>query len=92
MPEADKITRLYTCQPAFESGSVFFPKQAPWLEDLLSELLSFPSGRHDDQVDSLSQALRWLDERKRRAAGVVLAGPILIPNPTPRVIWDNYYW
>jgi hypothetical protein len=41
----------------FESGRVLFPKQAPWLADLELELFAFPRGRHDDQVDSISQAL-----------------------------------
>ena len=41
----------------FESGQVFFPKEAPWLADLEAELFAFPNGRHDDQVDSISQAL-----------------------------------
>jgi hypothetical protein len=41
----------------FESGKVFFPRQAPWLPDLEAELFSFPASRHDDQVDSISQAL-----------------------------------
>ena len=41
----------------FESGQVFFPRGAPWLEDLEAELFAFPGSRHDDQVDSISQAL-----------------------------------
>ena len=41
----------------FENGQVFFPKEAPWLRDLEDELFAFPNGRHDDQVDSISQAL-----------------------------------
>ena len=36
---------------------MFFPKEAPWLTDLEDELFAFPNGRHDDQVDSISQAL-----------------------------------
>jgi hypothetical protein len=43
----------------FEGGRVFFPKQARWLADLESELFAFPHGRHDDQVDSISQALGY---------------------------------
>jgi hypothetical protein len=31
-------------------------RDEPWLAEFLSELLSFP-GRHDDQVDALSQGL-----------------------------------
>ena len=30
------------------------PNSAPWLGEFLTELLSFPNGRHDDQVDSVS--------------------------------------
>ena len=41
----------------FEAGQVFFPKCAPWLADFEAELFSFPGGRHDDQCDSVSQAL-----------------------------------
>jgi phage terminase large subunit-like protein len=41
----------------FESGQVFFPNDAPWLSDLETELFAFPNSRHDDQVDSISQAL-----------------------------------
>ena len=32
----------------------------PWLGEFLTEILSFPNGRYDDQVDSVSQFLRWL--------------------------------
>jgi phage terminase large subunit-like protein len=36
---------------------VFFPKNAPFLPELEAELLTFPQGKTDDQVDSISQAL-----------------------------------
>ena len=42
----------------FAGGSVRVPKSAPWLEDFTAELLAFP-GRHDDQVDALTQGLAW---------------------------------
>jgi phage terminase large subunit-like protein len=41
----------------FESGKVLLPRAAPWLAELESELYSFPQSRHDDQIDSISQAL-----------------------------------
>ena len=31
---------------------MFLPESAPWLKDFQNELLAFPNGRHDDQVDS----------------------------------------
>ena len=43
----------------FENGQVFFPKEAPGLQNLEDELFAFPNVRHDDQVDSISQALAY---------------------------------
>lgn len=40
-----------------EAGSVWIPRTASWLDDFRRELLAFPAGRHNDQVDALSQAL-----------------------------------
>jgi predicted phage terminase large subunit-like protein len=56
-PRADKIMRLHAQTSLFEGGLVLLPRAAPWLLDFVSELLSFPGSRHDDQVDSTTQAL-----------------------------------
>jgi predicted phage terminase large subunit-like protein len=87
-PEADKITRLYADQAQFESGSVHFPEKAPWLGDLIAELLAFPGGRHDDQVDSITQALTWIDSKRRGWGKAVIAGPIIFR--APRDPWAYY--
>jgi predicted phage terminase large subunit-like protein len=55
--ERDKIGRVYVNQAKFEAGLVLFPKVAPFLPELEAELLAFPQGKTDDQVDSISQAL-----------------------------------
>ena len=57
-PEQSKVTRMSIESAKFELGLVLLPRQASWLRDLEEELFSFPHGRHDDQVDSISQALR----------------------------------
>ena len=57
--EQDKIGRVYVQQGKFAAGRVWFPKGAPFLPALKAELLSFPHGRTDDQVDSISQALAY---------------------------------
>jgi|SRR5579871_4149485 len=59
-PLVDKVMRLHGQTAKIENGFVHLPRSAPWLEDYLSELTTFPRGRHDDQVDSTSQALEWL--------------------------------
>src|SRR5216684_1105813 len=57
-PDRDKQSRLISQIDLFEGGSILLPKDAPWLDAFVAELLSFP-GRHDDQVDALSQGLAW---------------------------------
>jgi predicted phage terminase large subunit-like protein len=56
-PDRNKIVRMSIESAKFESGQVFFPREAPWLPDLEAELFTFPQSKHDDQVDSISQAL-----------------------------------
>ena len=56
-PGSDKTMRLHIQTPAFEGGLVLLPRQAHWLADYVTEITSFPGSRHDDQVDSTSQAL-----------------------------------
>jgi len=79
-PDIDKVTRLYATQPRFESGSVYFPEHA-WLSDLIDELLGFPEGRYDDQVDSISQALAWIEKRKQSYVPLVLPIVVRCRNP-----------
>ena len=43
-------------------GKVYFPRNAPWINDLVSEMLRFPAGKNDDQVDVLSLFGRMLDK------------------------------
>jgi predicted phage terminase large subunit-like protein len=56
-PEHNKKIRMSIQSGKFANGRVFFPNQAPWLADLEAEIFAFPNARHDDQVDSISQAL-----------------------------------
>ncbi len=58
-PERDKIVRLEAQSAVIEAGQVLLPEKAPWLGDFRAEILAFPYGRYDDQVDSVSQFLAW---------------------------------
>jgi predicted phage terminase large subunit-like protein len=82
-PKGDKVEHLISQIDLFMisqidlfmGGSVLLPKNAPWLEEFVAELLSFPC-RHDDQVDALTQGLAWRRETwkgplvQRRAVGL----------------------
>ena len=52
-PDADKQTRMSRQLGRFEAGRILLPSEAPWLADFEKELLDFPGGRYDDQVDAL---------------------------------------
>lgn len=54
--DTDKITRALPAAARMEAGAVFFLQGTSWLNDLEEELLSFPNGAHDDQVDSVAFA------------------------------------
>ena len=70
-PLYDKRARLEAQSVRFEGGQVYLPRDAPWLGAYVQELLAFPTGRHDDQVDSTSQALDWMTARAARARPIV---------------------
>lgn len=59
-PIHDKITRAAAVSAMVEAGRIMLPQNAHWLTDFLHEILHFPNGSHDDQVDALSQYLDWL--------------------------------
>jgi predicted phage terminase large subunit-like protein len=55
----DKLSRLYSVQHLFSEGMVFAPDRA-WAEMTITQVGQFPKGKHDDIVDTVSQALRHL--------------------------------
>lgn len=56
-PIGDKQMRMTNQASLISDGTVWIPEEAPWLAEYLHELAVFPNGKHDDQVDSTSQAL-----------------------------------
>jgi predicted phage terminase large subunit-like protein len=87
-PEGDKLTRLSKVSAHFEAGCVLFPKEASWLGSLKSELLGFPNVRHDDQVDSVTQALTWILRKDYNDLPIV--SPIIVM--TPRRYFGDPIW
>jgi predicted phage terminase large subunit-like protein len=72
-PDTDKRARLIAQTDLFAGGSVRLPQRASWLEEFVAELLAFP-GRHDDQVDALTQGLAW---GRRNWGHKVITRPLL---------------
>jgi predicted phage terminase large subunit-like protein len=65
-PRGSKVERLTGQLDMLQSPQVAIPDQMPWWEDLARELRGFPNMRYDDQVDSISQFLAWIQGRQGR--------------------------
>jgi len=59
-PHGGKEARASAIQAEVESGNVYLPDGAPWIDEFIQELADFPNGTYDDQVDALSQGLIYL--------------------------------
>jgi predicted phage terminase large subunit-like protein len=62
MSRGDKAVRAQSIRARMATHGLYVPQRAPWLADLRAELLSFPAGRHDDQVDALGLVGQLLDK------------------------------
>jgi len=60
----NKEERLQSVLHYFVDGRVFIKEDEVWTVDLLSEWMRFPLGRHDDQLDAMSQYLTWYQESR----------------------------
>jgi predicted phage terminase large subunit-like protein len=52
----DKISRVHSVSPLFESGMIWAPDER-WADEVIEECSAFPNGEYDDLVDSTTQAL-----------------------------------
>lgn len=57
----DKAVRAQSIRGRASAAGIYYLAGAPWWEALRSELLSFPAGKHDDQVDALGLVGQLLD-------------------------------
>jgi len=55
----DKTSRLYSIQHLFEEGIVYAPDKS-WADEVIMQCQKFPKAKHDDLVDTVSMAMRYL--------------------------------
>lgn len=77
IPESDKYSRAAGISAMIEAGQLLLPADASWLADFRSEVLTFPHGRFDDQVDALTQLMEWA-RRDMAFDTPIFGAPILI--------------
>lgn len=59
-PQSSKESRARAVTPMFEAGNIYLPQRANYLGEYKRELLEFPNGQNDDQVDATSQYLNYI--------------------------------
>ena len=81
-----KEDRLAAQTVLLETGDFLLPASAPWLPALRHELLAFPQGRNDDQVDAMVQFLQFVNGNTRwiQTEYDAKGRPIRRPRPPPR--------
>src|SRR6266542_217643 len=66
------------------------PSGAPWLSEYINELTSFPGARHDDQVDSTTQALDHLRTNEGRNWFKFITPEVLAQSRIPRYPYNRF--
>jgi len=75
-PEADKITRMDTQTPSLEAGLIALPDidyfpNCTWLNGLETNLSTFPNCAEWDEIDAMSQFIKWTKQREENVVVVV---------------------
>jgi len=73
-PTGSKVSRAHAVAPLLEAGQLAFRSGN---EALISELLGFPNGAHDDLVDAFCQGVIWLQSQHWRSQGKATPRPLL---------------
>ncbi|WP_273144046.1 phage terminase large subunit [Oceanicaulis alexandrii] len=73
-PDGSKLDRLVPHLDYLNDGAVAFPTEVDWWPTLRDEMRAFPESRFDDQVDSLSQFMRWA--RSGRGQALLNTDPV----------------
>jgi len=78
---ADKPTNCRSFQARAKQGKVYLPKNTPWAQELLSQLLRAPKGKYDDKFDVCGLFGRMLDK---------MYSSVVPQEPHLRVVPDSY--
>lgn len=58
-PRGGKYQRAIAIQPLAQAGNIYIPNKRhyPWVDKWIEEVCAFPMHRHNDRVDTMSQAI-----------------------------------
>lgn len=61
----DKVSRAHIASVMLEQGVVWYPKDYKWVNEVIRQCASFPNAKHDDLVDTVTDALIFLRHYKK---------------------------
>ena len=76
-PDGGKVSRVNAVIGAIESGNCFLPRNKPFTGSFIDECAAFPNGKHDDQVDCMSQMLNKFIYSSAKIAKVIEESPLI---------------
>lgn len=82
-PDGGKVARANAVSPSVEAGNVYLPEDAEWIHDFVEEASSFPNAKHDDDVDSMTQALNRF---------IYYSADLPDEVKKPDVVWEEDKW
>jgi len=92
----DKSVRAQSIRGLIALQGLYIPNE-PWRNALIAELLSFPAGKHDDQVDALGLAGQLIDKmmngskpEEKKKKPLVFPRGIHIPGPPDDYARGNF--
>ena len=75
--DRDKTARLYAISPFIEAGKYFLPENEQWVPEYIQNMITFPTAKHDDDVDATTQALVELAINKVAVGSSMRQGSIM---------------
>jgi predicted phage terminase large subunit-like protein len=79
--KGSKEARLANVSGMIESGNVYLPEGAPWLDDFLYDATTFPNATNDDEVDTMTLALNHFQKNKVNSLDIELPNSGFRENP-----------
>lgn len=61
----DKVSRAHIASVMLEQSVVWYPRECPWVNEVIRQCASFPNAKHDDLVDTVTDALIFLRHYKK---------------------------
>lgn len=88
-PKGDKFTRALSAAFTLKSRKTYFRFGAHWLNEWEEELLHFPNGAHDDEVDTFSYAEFMISNELVRLGGQAAKSPVIPRKQNRSSMWET---